>query len=589
VKRILALVLLLTFVFAVGILPTAAQTAPVGEWRGSWPYVLPPDHTLNAFASNGLDDNLGTVYRPFVQLPFAILKWADNTYEGLLADKWGFSADNKSYQVHIKDGAKWSDGKPITADDVINTFVVSHISAYSSVWSYISDVQKVDDQTVNFIFSGEASPLAENLILKSFVVDSQTYGDLAKRGSDLIAAGKTSDSDEWKALAADIAAFKPASLISSGPYTYALSDVGTASLILHWQPNSIYSSTVKFGDIKLWQGDTDLTTPLVLSGEEAHSTDVYPTAVIDQLKSQGVRLITVPRGYGPALLFNHDVHPWDVKEVRQAAALVINREQNAFLTGAGSVPTVYMSGILDDNVPTLLPADVIAKLDHYDFDVDRAGKLLESVGYTKNADGKWADKDGKTIAAEFKFPAEFADFSGAAQDAAAQLNAAGFDITLRSLPWQQTSAAIQSGDFQMSVWSWASQSPFASRQFFGPTQRFNNGHLAGGKKGMDFPYQFEWNGQQIDLDKMITDASSSLDDSVRMQRAGQVALIINDELPFIPLNIEQSVEPFNEKYISGAPADDDPILKNPSGSDHWIIPWLLEGKLSPTADATPST
>ena len=210
-KRIIALVMLLSFIFSLGILPTAAQDAPVGEWRGSWPYVLPPDHTLNGFASNGLDDNLGTVYRPFVELPFAIYKWADNTYEGLLADKWGFSADNTSYQVHIKDGAMWSDGSPITADDVINTFAVGRIVP-TSVWSYLSDVQKVDDQTIDFVFSGEASPLAENLILKSFVVDTQTYGDLAKRSLDLTAAGKTSDSDEWKALGADIAAFKPESL-----------------------------------------------------------------------------------------------------------------------------------------------------------------------------------------------------------------------------------------------------------------------------------------------------------------------------------------------------------------------------------------
>ena len=28
-------------------------------------------------------------------------------------------------------------------------------------------------------------------------------------------------------------------------------------------------------------------------------------------------------------------------------------------------------------------------------EAERASKLLESVGFTKNADGKWADKDGK--------------------------------------------------------------------------------------------------------------------------------------------------------------------------------------------------
>lgn len=585
-KRALALLLLAGLVLTLGILPLSAQDAPKGEWTGSWPYNIPPDHDLNGFSANGLDTNLGTVYRAFVQLPFAILKWADFSYEGLLADSWGFVDDNAAYQVHIKDGAMWSDGSPITADDVITTYAVGRIVP-TAVWAYLSDVQKVDDQTVKLVFKGEASPLAENLILKTYVVDTQTYGELAQRSLDLTAAGKGSDSDEWKALAADIASFHPDALIASGPYTYSLDDVSSAYLTLKWQPNSLYSSSVKFGDIKIWQGDTDVTTPLVLSGEEAHSTDVYPPATIDQLKSQGIRLVTVPRGYGPALLFNHDVHPWDVKEVRQAVALSINREQNAFLTGAGAVPTVYMSGILDDNVTTLLPADVIAKLDHYDFDLERAATLLESVGYTKNADGKWVDADGKTIAAEFKLPAEFADFSGAALDAIAQMNAAGFDITARSIPWQETAAAIRAGDFELSVWSWASQSPFASRQFFGPLQRFNAGHLADDQKGMNFPYELEWDGEQVNLDTMITEASSSLDDSVRMERAGKIALIINDQMPFVPLNIEQSVEVFNETYIAGGPADDDPILKNPSGGDHWMILWILEGKLSPTEAAMP--
>ena len=72
-----------------------------------------------------------------------------------------------------------------------------------------------------------------------------------------------------------------------------------------------------------------------------------------------------------------------------------------------------------------------------------------------------------------------------------------------------------------------------------------------------------------------------MDDTVRKDRAGKVALILNDIMPFIPLNIEQSVEPFNEALIAGAPKDGDPILKNPSGADHWAILWLLQGKLSP--------
>ncbi len=579
-KRLCAILLLLSFTLGLGLMPAAAQDAPKGTWLGSWPYVLPPDHTLSAFASNGLGDNLGTMFQSYVELPLAIYNWDADNYSGLLAEKWGFSDDFKTYNVTLKSGAKWSDGSAVSADDIITTFAIGHIMN-STAWNYLSAVDKVDDLNVSFTFKVEASPLAERAILKTYIAPTSVYGDIAKKALDVVASGKAGDSDEWKAVNDEINSFKPETLVASGPFTYALSDVGAASLTMHWQPNSIYSNTVKFGEIKIWQGETEQSTPLVLSGEVAHSTDVYPPATIEQFKSQGIRLITVPRGYGPALLFNHKVAPWNIKEVRQATALIINREQNAFLTGAGAVGTEYMSGLLDDTVPLLLSKDTIAKLDKYAFDTDRAGKLLESVGYTKNADGKWADKDGKTISAEFKLPAEFADFAGASQDAIAQMNAFGYDITARSIPWQETAKAIRESDFELSVWSWASQSPFASSQFFGPTQRFNTGHLATGLNGINFDYNVDWNGEKVNLDDLITNASNSMDNDVRIQRADEVALIINDLLPFVPLNVEQSVEPFNEKLIAGAPADGDPILKNPTGSDHWIITYLLEGKLTP--------
>ncbi|MBI1277503.1 MAG: hypothetical protein GC179_05195 [Anaerolineaceae bacterium] len=584
-KRFVAVALLLCFVLALGLIPTAAQDAPKGVFEGTWPYVLPPDHTLNSFASNGLGDNLGSLFETYVQLPFAIYNWADGTYTGLLASKWGFVEDNKAYQVTIKDGAMWSDGSPVTADDVVNTFAIGRILAWSD-WNYLSDVQKVDDKTVKFVFSGEPSLAAERLILKDYIAASATYGDLAKKSLDLVAAGKTSDSDEWKALADEINNFKPDALVASGPYTYALSDVGSASMSLHWQPNSIYSNSVKFGEIKISQGDTEQSTPLVLSGEIAHSTDVYPPATIDQMKAvDGIRIITIPRGYGCALLFNDGIAPWNIKEVRQAVALVINRDQNAFLTGAGFTGTVYMSGILDDQVPSLLPKDVIDKLDRYTFDTDRASKLMEKAGFSRNSDGKWVDSAGKTISAEYKFPAEFADFSAAAQDAIAQMNAFGFDITARAItPFSEVVKAIRTSDFSLSIWSWGNQSPFASRHFFGPTQRFNIGHTPSpDQKGIDFVMQFNWNGEDIDLDQLITHASDGLDPAVQMERAGKVALILNDLMPFVPLNIEQSAEPVNTKLISGAPADGDPILKNPTGSDHWIISYLLEGKLAPAS------
>jgi peptide/nickel transport system substrate-binding protein len=582
VKRVLTAVLALAvaIIGLANISPSRAADAPTGTFLGTWPYALKPNHHLGAFGTGGLDDNLGNIYRQMVHMPAAFYLWAESKYEPILGEKWGFTADNKAYSLTLRSDAKWSDGSAVTSEDLITTYALGRIIGWTQ-FNYISEVKKVDDNTAEFVFSGEPSLVAERLILKEYIIPTSTYGELAQKALALVADGKNKDSEEWKALATEIREFRPETLVSSGPFTYTLDDVGDTFMTLKWQPNSVFSSSVKFGEIRLWAGETDVTTPLVLSGDIAHSTNVYPAATQDKFKEAGIRLITTPRMYGPALLFQHDFYPFNLKEVRQAAALVINREQNAFVTlGLGATATVYMAGLLDDNVPTLLNQDTIDKLDRYAFDVDRASKILEGAGFARNADGKWADKDGKVVKAEFKFPAEFADFSAAAQDAIDQLNKFGFDITGRAAPWQQTADDIRAGNFELSVWSWASGSPFASRQFFGPVQRFNYVSFTDGRKGMNFPMEFEYNGAKIDLNKMINEASNGLDVEVQKQRAGEIALIINDLMPFIPLNIILSVEPFNETKIAGAPADGDPILKNPS-SDHFVIWYMLQGMISP--------
>lgn len=582
-KRYLSL--LLAVVMLLGVLPVGAQDAeaPTGTWLGTWPYVLPPEHDLGSFTGSGLAANLGNVYRSFVEMPFAFYVWSSGTYEPLLASAWGFTEDNTAYSVTINPDAMWSDGNPVTSADVLATYSIGRIRGWSQ-FNYISEVRAVDDKTVEFVFSGEPSLVAERLILKEYIVSAANYGELAARADEVVASGAARDSEAWTTLAADIGAFKPETLIASGPFTYTLDDVNESFLTLSWQPNSLFSDSVQFGSIKIWAGETEVTAPLVLSGELAHSTNVYPPSTISSFEAAGIRLVTIPRAYGPALLFQHDVYPFNLKEVRQAMAYAINRDESAFLTnGVGAVGTVYMSGILDDMVGLLIDEETIGNLNRYEFNLETAAGLMETAGFTRDAEGKWVDAEGNRISVEYKFPAEFADFSGAAQNAIDQLNNFGFDITARANPWQEVAADIRAGNFQLSVWSWAQGSPFATNQFFGPIQRFNYVGLADGQIGMNFPMEFEYNGEMVNLDAMIKAVSTGLDLEAQKVRAGEVATIINDLMPFIPLNIILSVEPMNEAAIAGLPETGDPIWLNPSGVDHPIIWLILQGTLSDAA------
>lgn len=580
-KRSIVLLLALLMVFG-SVVVTSAQDAPEGVFNGTWDYTLPPEHHLNAFAEAGPRTNLGLVYRQMVEMPFAYYMWATDEYMPLLASEWGFQEDG-SYNVTINPDATWSNGDAVTSDDVIATFAIGRILGWTQ-FNDVAEVMKVDDQTVKFTFIEEPSLLAERLILKEYISAASVYGELADSALAMYESGADSESEEWIALKDEIINFRPDELLATGPYTYSLDDVTDSNLTLNWQPNSLFSDSVNFGEMIIWKGETESTTPLVLEGTIWHATNVYPPSTQQAFENEGIRLITTPRGYGPGLLFNHDLYPWNVKEVRQATAMVIERGENAFLTnGFGATATEYMSGLSDDMTETWMSDDDIAALDRYEFDVERAAAVLEEAGFSLNADGVWADAEGVTISAEFKFPAEFVDFAGAAQNAADQMNDFGFDITLRATPWQQAAADIRAGDYEMSIWSWANGSPFPSQSFFNPVQRFNYvGLIETDEPGMNFPMEFEYEGEMINLDEMINTANAGLDLDAQRERVTEIAKIYNDLMIYVPLNYILSTEPFNEDFLVGAPVDGDPLYANPS-SDHFLIWLILQGELAPAS------
>lgn len=579
-KLTLLLFLIVLVIGSFGVV--SAQDAPDGVFLGTWPYSLPPNHHFNPFASGGTGDNLGTAYSELVTLAPAFYIWSSDSYEPMLAESFGFSDDGSAYQITLRSDATWSNGDPITANDVIVTYALGRLQGWSQ-FTYIDTVEAVDDFTVSFHFKDQPSLLAERLLLRESILPASVYGDFATRALEIFATDATSESESWVNLKTELSEFRPAELIASGPYTYTLADVSDSYLTLHWQPNSIFSGSVKFGEIRLWAGETDATTPLVLSGEIAFATNVYPPATLETFQQAGIRMINVSRGYGPAMLFNWARAPWDIQEVRQAAALVINRDQNAFLTnGLAAAGTIYMSGVLDGNVEAMLTPETIAALDRYEFDPTRAEELLAGVGFSRNADGVWENADGVSLTGEWLIPADFADFAGASQDAIAQLNAFGFDLTARAVPWQEVPPAIREGNFDVSVWSWGAGSPFSYSHLRNPLRRWQTELDQATQPGMSIPMaEYPYNGGTVNLEDMIVNVNLGIDAVTHRENSSEIAMIINQTMPFIPLNIMESADPYNTSLLSGLPEDGDPILLNPAGVDHFMKLYILNGTVGP--------
>ncbi|MCL4367960.1 MAG: ABC transporter substrate-binding protein [Actinobacteria bacterium] len=70
--------------------------------------------------------------------------------EPYLAEKWELASDNVTWTFHLRDGATFSDGKPVTADDVVYSLERARgkTSSYSSFFSSIASVKSPDPRTV---------------------------------------------------------------------------------------------------------------------------------------------------------------------------------------------------------------------------------------------------------------------------------------------------------------------------------------------------------------------------------------------------------------------------------------------------------
>jgi peptide/nickel transport system substrate-binding protein len=560
--------------------PAEGESAGLSEFHTAWPYTPPPAGHFNTFVSNSMDL---FIYQPLMEPSLFFYVWHDQSWLPLAGDSWEW-VDDTNLRVNLHQDAVWSDGSPFTAQDVIDTFTIRRLLS-SSEWDYMTEIVAVDDNTVEFHLIEPSTTFPRRVLSRAVAIRaSSVYSEYAERTRELIDQGLDADSEEWQALLQEFNEYRPEDMVVLGPFKIDPASITESQMILNKNESSFMADWVMFDRIVNFNGETPDVTPLVLARQVDYATHGFPPATEAQFIADGTRIIRGPLYTGPALYFNMTIHPFELPEFRQALAYAIDRDENGFISLAESGKRqVMMTGFADSVAESWLTDETKAALNHYDFDPARAEELLTGLGFTRDGDGVWLDDTGARMEFELTAPAEFADWSAAAENVAEQLTDFGIATTFRGVNFEQHPIDVRAGEFQMAIRDWGAANPHPSFAYLTNFTSYNGGggeQVTGGE-GMSWPLVQQTSQGELDLEAMTTASGSGGDEASQAEIVNQLALAYNELLPQIPLWERYGNNPASQVRVTGWPPDGDPIYNNGPYGDPFVTYLLLTGTLVP--------
>ena len=201
------------------------------------------------------------------------------------------------YEVALRDGAKFSDGNAVTANDVVASYerAVDPTSIYKQFFTFVDSVTAKDSATVNIKLKHPFSMLKD-------------------RFTNVRVAPASMDADALKA--------QP---VGSGPYKYESISPTEVTAV----PNDQYNGSVPATAARIrWHVLKDDSARLSAAiGGTVDIMEAVPSSAVHQLRAAGWAVEAVPGYNNPFLMFNTTKAPFDKPEVRQAVLRAIDRQK----------------------------------------------------------------------------------------------------------------------------------------------------------------------------------------------------------------------------------------------------------------------
>jgi peptide/nickel transport system substrate-binding protein len=303
-----------------------AEPAMAEKIRIGSPY---PTTTLDPIRSA----NAGSI-ETFGQLYSRLLRVDENgALAPALAEKWDVSPDGAVVTLSLRD-AKFSNGDPITADDVVFSLLRvrdTPDSAYPAPMQMLDKAEAVDARTVKLTLKSAFAPFLGNL--EVFNVGIVSKKDVEARGD--------------KAFLEDV--------VTSGPYMVE-KWVPNDRLLIAPNPNYWREGYPKNDGAELIEvADSNTRVSMMLSGELDAAREIPWSQVAEVQANENIEMPLEPSTVIYIVLMNHTRPPFDRLEGRQAAAMALDTAamSNAVTFGAATPANSTLPNALKFYDPTL--------------------------------------------------------------------------------------------------------------------------------------------------------------------------------------------------------------------------------------------
>jgi peptide/nickel transport system substrate-binding protein len=347
-----------------------------------------------------------------------------------LASSWQFSPDRRTLTFHLRPDARWSDGVPITAQDVRFTFEAQKNEATGcpnqEIKDFIRDVEVVDPSTVRFHFTR---------VYPYQLMDANDGHILPEHAWKSVPFAKWPTTD-----------FAPR-LVTGGPFRLA-AHVPQQTIVLERDPGWWGAPRPYIGRL-VFRILPDVASQLsqLLAGDVDLVQQVSPQDADRIASSPGTKLVSFPSRLLGLVAWNDRRPAFADANVRRALTLAINRK--------AAVDTVYRGYARLANGPVLSSMWAYdAALPVLGYDPRLAGELLDQAGWRRDGAGGPRRRGGKPFSFDLLYPAGNTIRERMALLVQADLARIGVEAHPRQVEFTSLIARTEAGDFDAVIWVW---------------------------------------------------------------------------------------------------------------------------------------